>query len=73
MSQNSVFFFFSLTYAELRAFNWLKAIFHLESAEKKKNRLKRTDIWLNIPLPNKYAFTPSTKNLFKNIANQQAA
>ena len=34
------FFFFSLTYAEIRTFNWLKSIF-LESA-KKKELPKRT-------------------------------
>ena len=37
-------FFLLLTYAEMKAFNWLKAFFLLESAKKKKkrNRSKRT-------------------------------
>ena len=41
MSQNSGSFFL-LTYAEIRAFNWLKALFFLlESAEKKRTAQKR--------------------------------
>ena len=45
MSQNSKFFlllffqaafFLLLTYAEIKAVNWLKALFFLESAKKKK-------------------------------------
>ena len=51
MFQNSVFFtdsfqatlfFLLLTYAEIKAFNWLKALFSLCVSTKNKEQLKRT-------------------------------